>query len=253
MSEQEKIYVNRLRTILNEVETNIIQYNKYYQEYLSEQSNNCKNYNYNYLGNKDIRGNDLLIKGNYSIDKCKTHCDSLSNCQGFVFNTINKNCIPKASVSSHLQSNISFAKLYGKNNTKCKRLLKLMNDINVYLMSITLEAQNIVKNLKNIDKNYRDKYSVDMIKLNKIYNRVKEEKEIISNLNNDILDLDTQNKDAIENKKVNSTLVIVLSIVSILLIILSVFLIKSNNVLVIILTLVIITILIINIFSVTNI
>lgn len=179
MSNQEKLNINRLNTILNEVQTNISQYNKYYSQYLVEQSNNCKSNN-------------------------------------------------------------------------CNKLLTLMDNINSYLMTITLEAQNIVKNLNAIDNNNKNKYDADMVKLDNIYKKVKSEQQIIKKLKNDILNLDTQNKNAIDEKNYASSLVLILSIVSILLLVLSGILVNNNNILNLILTIVIIVILVINIFNVTN-
>lgn len=170
----ENIYVNRLKIIVLEVETNIKRYNKLYTEYLANISNNCS---------KNI-------------------------------------CIKK---------------------------LTLMEDININLNNLVLEAQQIVKYLSSINNNY----SNDSIKLNNVNKKVKSQQLILKKLKNDILNLDTQNNNMLNIKKRNSNLVIILFVISIVLLIITLFYIKNNyfNVLLIV---VIIIIIVYNIFNVTN-
>ena len=170
------LYVSRLNTILEEVETNMNQYNKYYSDYLTEQSNNCKSNN-------------------------------------------------------------------------CNDLLTLMETINSHLIDLSLEAQTIVKSLKNMDLNNKYKFNIDMLKLENIYNKVKKEKEIIKNLKDQILNLDTMNKNSINKKKKNITLTIIISGACILLLLVIAYFLINKNKINLLLTLIIISILVYNIFK----
>ena len=176
MSNKNNLYVSRLNTILEEVDTNINQYNTYYSQYLTEQSNNCK-------------------------------------------------------------------------SNQCNNLLTLMEDINSHLLNISLEAQTIVKSLKNMDFNNKYKFNADMLKLENIYNKVNKEKEIIKKLKDDILNLDTMNENSIDEKKKNITLTIIKSSICILLLLLTSYFLINKNKINLILTIIIISILVFNIFN----
>lgn len=109
----------------------------------------------------------------------------------------------------------------------CNNLFDSLKRINSNIVTLTNQAKTYVMKLKEMNSSYLDNFNTDYIHLDNLYNELNNEENIINNLNNDILNLDTQNNDVIYIKKQNSILAIVISVISIILLITTLYLVRN--------------------------
>lgn len=112
--------------------------------------------------------------------------------------------------------------------TLCSRLFNSLKQINSNLVGFTKEAKTIVIKLKEMNSSYLETFNTDYIYLDNLYNKLKNEEKIINNLKNDILNLDTKNNDVKYIKKQNSILGIIISVISIILLITTLFYVRNT-------------------------